>query len=263
MSTSGRVRVSPEWAVGASGLPPGTITRPESTTEIAKIRFRPSPLRTSKNSHPIPHSASPERRAPSGNSTGEISTSSSSTTRASEALKDPEHATILGKTQFKWLLKSLRNSGAVFKIIVSGSPFNNNSRKYDSWVSYPKERRRLMKEIISSKIDGVLLLTGDVHRSEIFKLPWLEKEGGYPLYEIVASPLYQRARSCGSTVENRVFCTGSAEHEVCRLYAWFDADTRQDDPSITFQIRGLEEEVLYSQTLTASQLSWGPAKESK
>lgn len=179
-------------------------------------------------------------------------------TPTEESLQDPQNATILGKRQLQWLFKELRESKAVFKILVSGSPFNNSSRKTDSWVSYPKERRLLVDEIRRSHIDGVLLLSGDVHRSEIFRLPWLEEDGGYPLYEIVSSPLFQRARSCGAAVENRIFCSGSADHKVRQLYAWFDADTRPKDPVITFQIRGLEGEVLYSHSIHASQLSWKP-----
>ncbi len=180
-----------------------------------------------------------------------------------EALKDPDHATILGKKQREWLIQGLKDSKAVFKIIVSGSPFNNNTRKDDSWVVYPKERKRILDVITRARIEGVLLLTGDVHRSEIFRLPWLEESGGYPLYEIVSSPLYQRSRNCGPTVKHRIFCSGSAEHQLRELYGYFDIDTRKKDPSITFEVRGLEEEVLYSQTLLASELSWKAAKEKK
>jgi len=178
-----------------------------------------------------------------------------------ESLADPDHATILGETQLRWLLDGLRNSKAVFKIVVSGSPFNDFSRKDDAWVSYPEERQRFIDGIAASKIDGVLLLSGDVHRSEIFHLPWLQEAGGYPLVEVVASPLFQKSRKCGPTVPDRVFCTGSRHHEIRQLYAWFDADTRGKDPSITVEIRGLEDEVFYSETLHASQLRWNNTQE--
>lgn len=175
-----------------------------------------------------------------------------------EALADASSATILGRKQLQWLMDGLKKSRATFKIIVSGSPFNNNSRKDDSWISYPRERKKLLDFIVAHGINGIVLLSGDVHRSEVFALPWLEEHGGYPLYEVVSSPLFQRARSCGQAVENRSFCSGSTDHGIRELYALFEADTTKKDPSLMFEIKGLEGEVLYSQTLHASQLRWSP-----
>jgi len=173
-----------------------------------------------------------------------------------DALKHPENATILGEIQLSWLLDHLRESRAQFKFIVSGSPFNDNSRKHDSWTSYPGERKKIVDAIISSKINGVILISGDVHRSEIFSLPWLEDSGGYPLYEVVASPLYQRARSCGPAIETRRFCIGSAENKITELYAWIEIDTSTPDAFALIQIRGLENEVFFSEKIRLSDLKW-------
>ena len=180
-------------------------------------------------------------------------------TPTTAALAHPETATLLGSGQFDWLVGQLTHSKAVFKIIVNGSPFNAFSRKEDAWVSYPAERERLMDAIARNRVNGVVLLSGDIHRSELFRLPWLEERGGYGLYELVASPLFQRARACGDVVPFREFCAGDPEKSILELFAWIEADTTLDDPLLKFQVRDHRGEVLLDRGLRASQLQW-PAK---
>ncbi len=177
-------------------------------------------------------------------------------TPTTEALARPETATMLGESQFSWLVDRLAGSEAVFKIVVSGSPFNDHSRKSDAWVSYPVERVRLMDAIAQHQVGGVILLSGDVHRSELFRLPWLEDRGGYALYELVASPLFQRGRACGDGVPYRQFCAGDPDKSILEFFAWIEADTTLDDPRLTLQVRDHRGEVLLDRGLRASELRW-------
>ena len=173
-----------------------------------------------------------------------------------EAEADPEAATMLGERQFEWLADRLKRSDAVFKIIVCGSPFNDSTRKHDSWVTYHVERDRLMDVIAEARVDGVVLLTGDVHRSEFFRLPWLEERGGYPLYELVTSPLFQHSRDCGGEVPFRRFCAGDPARGMLELFAWLDIDTTLDDPSMKMQVRDSAGQLLMDRTIRASMLRW-------
>lgn len=177
-------------------------------------------------------------------------------TPTTTALAHPETATLLGSEQFDWLVDRLAGSKAVFKIIVNGSPFNDFSRKEDAWVSYPAERERLMDAIARHRVGGVVLLSGDVHRSELFRLPWLEERGGYGLYELVASPLFQRARACGDVVPYRQFCAGDPDKSILEFFAWIEADTTLDDPLLKLQVRDHRGEVLLDRGIKASQLQW-------
>ncbi|MCD4749184.1 MAG: alkaline phosphatase family protein [Thermoanaerobaculales bacterium] len=177
-------------------------------------------------------------------------------TPTASAVKHPESATLLGDIQFDWLVDQLRKSDAVFKIIACGSPFNNDSRKEDSWVTYHDERNRLMDALAEHKVDGVLLLSGDVHRSEFFSLPWLQDRGGYPLYEMVASPLFNKGRHCGPAVPHREFCAGSTGGELLELFTWIEMDTTAKDPTVSLQVRDVEGEVLLDRRLHASELKW-------
>ncbi len=182
-------------------------------------------------------------------------------TPISATVAHPETATLLGKGQFDWLVEGLATSKAVFKIVVSGSPYNDHSRKSDAWVSYPVERERLMDAIAQHKVGGVVLLSGDVHRSELFRLPWLEDRGGYPLFELVTSPLFQRARACGEAAPFRQFCAGDPDKSILELFAWIDIDTTLDDPLLKLQVRDHRGEVLLDRGIRASELQWPSRKE--
>jgi len=181
-------------------------------------------------------------------------------TPGGEKSGDPKGATILGSAQMAWLVKNLRQSTATFKILVSGSPFNDSSRKSDAWGTYPGDRKKLIDTIVSSKIEGVILLSGDIHRSEVYSLPWLDASGGYPLVEVVSSPLYQRARACGPSVDGRVFCMGSSEGEILELFARFEIDTTGSDKKILIEVRSSAGEVYFSSTIRASDLRWGRSR---
>jgi alkaline phosphatase D len=108
--------------------------------------------------------------------------------------KDPDTAekTMLGTAQFEWLQSELKESTAIFKVIVSGSGFSNaKGESGDSWAAFLHERDRLFDFIRDQEISGVILMSGDSHFGELNVIPWSE-HGGYDLYDLVSSPLAQR-----------------------------------------------------------------------
>jgi alkaline phosphatase D len=111
--------------------------------------------------------------------------------------RDPNDApagpdkTLLGAAQLGWLKEELQASTAIFKVMVSGSGFNNGKGpKGDSWASFIEERDALFNFIRDEEIAGVLLISGDTHVGELNCIPW-SKEGGYDFFELVSSPLAQ------------------------------------------------------------------------
>ena len=93
---------------------------------------------------------------------------------------------ILGDVQIDWLIDNLISSEAPFKFVVIGTQFLNPNASGENHASYKEERKKILDMIESENIEGVMFLTGDVHRSEITKL---ERSGSYPLYEFTISPL--------------------------------------------------------------------------
>ncbi len=80
--------------------------------------------------------------------------------------------TMLGGVQFEWLCDGLKNSKSCYKVLVSGTQFGGR-KKDDSWPGkfYVGERDKLFSFIVENKISGVIGISGDVHRSDIHKLP--------------------------------------------------------------------------------------------
>ena len=79
--------------------------------------------------------------------------------------------TMLGKIQLDWLCNGLKNSKSRYKVLVSGTQFGK--AKDDGWAGryYVGERKKLFSFISENGITGVIGISGDAHRSDIYQLP--------------------------------------------------------------------------------------------
>ena len=105
--------------------------------------------------------------------------------RDDQELNDPKRA-MFGAQQMRWLKNALLTSTARFKLIAGGSQFLHKSARGDTWVDYPDERDDFLRFLAESKVNGVLFLSGDVHRTELTKI---ERPGTYALHDLTCSPL--------------------------------------------------------------------------
>lgn len=92
-------------------------------------------------------------------------------------------STFLGQKQWAWLEGELKKP-ADLRLICSGSQFGIEYNGYEAWANYPHEQSRLINLIKTTKAEGVIFLTGDVHYAEISKL---QQDNLYPIYDITAS----------------------------------------------------------------------------
>lgn len=92
-------------------------------------------------------------------------------------------STLLGEEQWKWLEGELKKQ-ADLRLICSGSQFAIEYNGYEAWANFPHEQKKMLQLIKSTKANGVLFLTGDVHYAEISRL---EEPGLYPIYDVTAS----------------------------------------------------------------------------
>jgi len=100
--------------------------------------------------------------------------------------EDPgENAGMLGEVQWNWLEKELTGSDAQINFICTSSQFLSNRPNSDRWEQYPKDMKRLYDLIKTSKKQGVILLSGDIHCAEMMQNT--SPELNYPLYEFTAS----------------------------------------------------------------------------
>ena len=92
--------------------------------------------------------------------------------------------TLLGEEQWNWLENELKMPADV-RIIGSGTQFGIEWNGYEAWANFPHERTRMLDLIKSTKANGVLFISGDVHYSEISKL----ETDFYPIYDFTSSGL--------------------------------------------------------------------------
>jgi alkaline phosphatase D len=92
-------------------------------------------------------------------------------------------STLLGETQWAWLEQELRKPADI-RLIGSGSQFSIEYNGYEAWANFPHEQQRMLNLIRSTRANGVVFLTGDVHYAEISVL---REPGLYPIYDVTSS----------------------------------------------------------------------------
>ncbi len=163
--------------------------------------------------------------------------------------REKKDQTMLGPDQKKWLLESLAAAKGKFKVIASGTMWADGADKdgKDSWAgSWARDERDEIFDLINDrKIDGVILISGDRHRSDIWKI---ERPNGYPLYEFVSAKVTNQHTH--KTFPNAVW-----SYNKGNFWGQLNFDLRPDDPVMTFKCVDSSGEVVKEFPLTLSELS--------
>jgi alkaline phosphatase D len=154
--------------------------------------------------------------------------------------------TMLGPVQKKWLLERLAASKGTFKVIASGTLWTEFADKggKDSWWGVKQEREEIFSLIDKNRIPGVLLISADRHRTEIWKI---ERPKGYTLYEFESSKLTNNHTH--KTRKEAVWSFNQGNY-----FALFQFDLTKSDPVVTFKAVNIEGKVLKEFPLKRSQL---------
>ncbi len=158
--------------------------------------------------------------------------------------RDVEAGSMLGSAQRAWLLDALEESQATFKFVVSGSIFSEFGSG-DSWAAYLSERDEIFTAIGDANIGGVVLMSGDIHRSVI---RWIDSDAGYPLLELTSSPL---------AIASPGNCANSPQAQTCypgNSYIRVDVDTTVDDPTLIATMHDEAGAMLFTLQTTRSEL---------
>lgn len=163
---------------------------------------------------------------------------------------DPKtpNPSMLGDVQKRWLHDRLTNSNAVFKVIVSPVPWADGAKpgSLDPWQGYKEEREEIFSWIRENKIDGVILLSADRHRSDAWKI---EREGCYPLYEFESSRL--------TNIHTHAIMPGCifGYNESCS-FGLLAFDTVKANPTVSYEIYNIDNELIHKITLDKRRLSF-------
>jgi alkaline phosphatase D len=103
---------------------------------------------------------------------------------------DPSQPSCFGKDQWAWILKSLKESKAPFKVLSMGAIWQDKKNsETDDMFTYWYERDALLDFIRRERIDGVILHGGDIHVSRYLLHPG---RVGYDLHDFIMSPGHKR-----------------------------------------------------------------------
>ena len=162
--------------------------------------------------------------------------------------RDKKDKTMLGPHQKRWLLDGLGKSKATFKVIASGTMWADGADKggKDSWAGSwaRQERDEIFDFINDNQIDGVILISGDRHRSDIWKI---ERDDAYPLYEFVSAKVTNQHTH--PTFPNAVW-----SYNQGNFWGQLNFDFRPDDPVMTFKCVDISGRIVKEYPLKLSQL---------
>ncbi len=163
--------------------------------------------------------------------------------------RDKEGQTMLGPDQKKWLLEGLAAAKGKFKVIASGTMWADGADKdgKDSWAGpwARAERDEIFDLINDQKINGVILISGDRHRSDIWKI---DRPRGYPLYEFVSAKVTNQHTH--KTYANAVW-----SYNEGNFWGALNFDLRPDDPVMTFRCVDISGDVVKEFPIKLSEIS--------
>ena len=165
--------------------------------------------------------------------------------------RDFKKDTMLGPVQKKWLINALKQSTATFKVICSGTLWTEHADKggKDSWWGVREEREEVLSTIDKHNLGGVLLLSADRHRTDVYEL---HRPNGYTLYEFETSKLTNDHTH--PTKPKALFSYNKGNY-----FGLIDFDLDKKAPQFTFKCITIDREEVYALTIKRSQLEKGPS----
>ena len=153
---------------------------------------------------------------------------------------------MLGPVQRRWLLDRLADSRGTFKVLCSPVPwvFEAKGDSKDTWNGFRQERELIFGFLRENGIEGVVLMSADRHRSDLWRI---EREGTYPLYEFNSSRLTNQ--HVHRTMPEAVF-----SYNAKQSFGLVDFDTTIEDPTVTYSVVTIDGEVVHTFTVRRSQL---------
>jgi alkaline phosphatase D len=160
--------------------------------------------------------------------------------------RDFSRGTMLGPVQKKWLLDGLAASKATFKVVASGTLWTETADKggKDSWWGVKEEREEILSLVDEKDIGGVVLLSADRHRTDVYEI---KRPNGYTLYEFETSKLTNDHTH--GTKKEALF-----SYNQGNFFATLEFEQGVADPSVTFRCITIDGKEVYKLALNRSQL---------
>jgi alkaline phosphatase D len=162
--------------------------------------------------------------------------------------QEVEEPSMLGAYQMEWLKEKLKASKGTFKVIASSVPWAIGTKpgSDDTWDGFAKEREAIFSFIEENKIEGVLLISADRHRSDAWKI---ERPNGYTLYDLMSS------RLTNIHVHKIMPASLFGYNKTCS-FGKLEFDTTAEDPKVVYSIFSIDNELIHRMTLYRSQFEF-------
>ncbi len=169
--------------------------------------------------------------------------------------KPNKQKTYWGRNQLNWLQNALLTSKAPFKFVVNGGQFINNMDTKEAFYNFPAEYQEFMQFLTNSRINGVVLLSGDRHFSEVLELQ--QPNEGYKIYEITNSSLTSTTYSNMKEPElsNPLVSAGSVIKDE-NNYGRFSISGERNERKLHYEVLNVAGKKVYELTLNEKDLRW-------
>lgn len=157
---------------------------------------------------------------------------------------------MLGPMQKDWLKNQLLASKGTFKVLVSSVPwdFRTKGGSLDTWNGYKEEREEIFRFIEEHRIEGVVLMSADRHRSDAWKI---SRPDAYDLYEFNSSRLTNQHVHPSMEKKGAIF-----SYNKLQSFGLVTFDTRAEDPQVTYEVINIDGQRVHSLTVRRSELSF-------
>ena len=157
---------------------------------------------------------------------------------------------MLGPIQKRWLREQLQSATGQFVVLCSSVPwdFRTKGDSNDTWNGYRAERNEILDFVRDQKLEGVVLISADRHRSDAWKI---ERDGAYPLYEFSSS------RLTNQHVHPRMEKAGALfSYNEKQSFGLVTFDTTVADPTVRYDVISIDGDRPFDLTVQRSQLQW-------
>jgi alkaline phosphatase D len=159
-----------------------------------------------------------------------------------------EKPSMLGEPQANWIRYRLAEVRTPLKMVCSPVPwtFDAKGKSLDTWNGFQEERKGIFDFIGGYKVEGVVLLSADRHRTDIWKLPRPEH---YPFTEFNSSRLTNQ--HVHPTMAKAQF-----SYNKKQSFGLIEFDTEAQNPKITMKVINIDGEVVHTLNLRYSDLCY-------
>ena len=160
--------------------------------------------------------------------------------------KSDSDSSMLGPVQLQWLFDTVSQSDSTIKVLVSPVPwvFGAKGDSRDTWNGFKHERERIFEFLNEHSVDGIVLMSADRHRSDLWRIP---RADTYDLYELNSSRLTNQ--HVHKTMPEAVF-----SYNKKQSYGHVTFDTKTDDAGVTYKIINIDGDVIFSHHISLSDL---------